>query len=84
MVGVEDGWLRFVLGVVTPVGLEEHCIDLLEVDGLGAVADGFDEGADAKVFDGSERAFGGTDDEVEGRLGEGVVRCYVSNCHRTS
>jgi hypothetical protein len=73
VVGGEDGWLGFVLRVVTPVGLEEDGVDLFEIDGLGAVADGFDEGADAEVFDGSEGAFGGADDEVQRRLGEGVV-----------
>lgn len=62
MVGGEEGRLGFVLGVVTPVGLEEDGVDLFEIDGLGAVADGFDEGADAEVFDGSERTFGGADE----------------------
>jgi hypothetical protein len=73
VVGGEDGWLGFVLGIVTPVGLEEDGVDLLEIDGLGAVADGFDERTDAEVFDGSEGAFRGADDEVEGLLREGVV-----------
>lgn len=43
--------------VVTPVGLEEDGVDLFEVDGFGAVSDGFDHAADAEVFDGSEGSF---------------------------
>ena len=38
---------------MTPVGLEEDGVHLLEVDGLGAVSHGFDEGADVEVFNGS-------------------------------
>lgn len=59
---------------MTPVGLEEHCVDLLEIDGFGAVAHGFDERADAEVFDGPERAFRAACDEVEGFIREGGVR----------
>ncbi|MCF7731343.1 MAG: hypothetical protein K9N23_06635 [Akkermansiaceae bacterium] len=33
----EDGWLLwFVAGVVTPVGLHEHGVDLFETGGFGA------------------------------------------------
>ncbi|MBK1884262.1 hypothetical protein JIN85_17720 [Luteolibacter pohnpeiensis] len=42
VVGSEDGWLGFGLGIVTPVGLEEDGVDLFEIDGFGAVSDGFD------------------------------------------
>ena len=55
---VDDEWLGgLVAGVVTPVGLHEHGIDLFEIDGFGLVAHGFDEGADAEVFHGPEGAF---------------------------
>ena len=62
-----------MLLVVPPVGLEQNGVDLFEVDGLGAVAHGFDERADAEVFDGAQGAFRAADDEVDGGFGEGVV-----------
>ena len=36
--------------VISPVGLDKHAVDLLEVDGAGLVADGLDEGAHAGVY----------------------------------
>ena len=39
--------------VVAPVRLHEHGVDLLDADGRGAVAHGFDERTEAKVVDGS-------------------------------
>ena len=33
----------------SPVGLHEDAVDLFEVDGAGAVADGFQQGGDAEV-----------------------------------
>jgi len=70
----DEDWLGgFVALVVTPVGLEQDGVDLGEVDGFGAVADGFDHGADAEVFDGAQGAFGTSCDEVGGGLGEGGV-----------
>ena len=56
------------------MGLHEDGVDLGKVDGFGLVANGFDEGSNAEVFDGAENAFGGPNDEVEGWFGEGVVR----------
>jgi hypothetical protein len=58
LVGDYDGLGGFVAGVMPPVGLHEHGIDLFEVDGFGVVSHGFDEGADAEVFDGAQGAFG--------------------------
>ena len=69
----EDGFGRFVALVMPPVGLEEDGVDLFEVDGFGAVSDGFDHGADAEVFDGAEGSFGAACDEVGGGFGEGGV-----------
>ena len=43
--GEDEGVLGFVAGVVTPVGLHEHGVDLLQIDDFGAVAHGFDERA---------------------------------------
>jgi hypothetical protein len=37
--------------------LEKHGVDLLEIDGLGLIAHGFDECADAEVSNGPQRAF---------------------------
>ena len=69
-----DGFGGFVLLVMTPVRLKEDGVDLGGIDGFGAVANGFDQGTDAEVFDGSEGAFAAACDEVEGGFGEGAVR----------
>ena len=74
LVGEDDGLLGFVAGVVAPVGLHEHGIDLLETDGFGAVAHGFDERAYTEVPDGPQDPFRDAQDEVERFVGEGVVR----------
>ena len=65
--------MGFVAVVVPPVGLHEHGVDLFEVNGLGLIANGFDERSDAEVFDGAQGAFGGAQDELDGILGEGGV-----------
>ena len=59
---------------MTPVGLEEDGVDLGKVDGFGALSHGFNKGADAEVFGGSEGSFGSAGDETEGFFGEGAVR----------
>ncbi len=59
--------------MLTPVGLEEDAVDLLEIDGLDAIADGLDESAEAEVADATEDALGGTDDKGEGFGGEDGV-----------
>ena len=74
LVGEDDGLLGFVAGVVTPVGLHEPGVDLLQIDGFGVVAHGFDERADTEVPDGPQDAFRDAQDEVERFVGEGVVR----------
>lgn len=38
LVAVNEWLLGFVTGVVSPVGLHEHGVDLLEIDGFDAVA----------------------------------------------
>jgi len=73
LVGVNDGLDRFAAGVVAPVGLHEHGVDLLEVDGSGMVAHGLDERAGAEVSSGPQDALGDAQDEVECVVGEGVV-----------
>ena len=56
------------------MGLHEDGVDLFEIDGSGVKSDGFDEGADAEVFNGTQGAFGNTEDQGGGILGEGAVR----------
>ena len=56
-----------------PVRLHQHAVDLLEVDGLGAVADGLEHGAEAQVARAAQDALGGAHDQVQGLLAEGVV-----------
>ncbi len=63
----------FVAGVVPPVWLHEHGVDLFEPDGLGLVAHGFDEGSDAEVLDRPEGALRDPQDEADGLVGEGLV-----------
>jgi hypothetical protein len=55
------------------VRLEEDGVDLLEIDGFGAIPHGFDQCADAEVSDGSERAFRTPCYQVDGLFGEGGV-----------
>jgi len=74
LIGENGGLLRFVTGVVTPVGLHEHGVDLFEINGFGAVTHGFDEGSDTEVSHGPQDALGDAQDDVEGVVGEGVVR----------
>ena len=40
----ENGFSGFIPLVMTPVGLEEDRVDLGEIDGFGAVSDGFSGG----------------------------------------
>ena len=54
--------------------LEQNAVDLLQIDNLGAVADGLEQSAEAQIFDPSEYSFGGADDERERVVREGGVR----------
>lgn len=63
----------FEVALSPPVGLQQDAVDLLEVDGLGAVADGLHHGGEGEVSDASEDAFAGARDEVERLVGEGVM-----------
>jgi hypothetical protein len=49
LVGGDDGLGRFAILIMAPVGLEQDRIDLLEIDGFGAIADGFDQCSDTEV-----------------------------------
>ncbi len=62
-----------MLLVMTPVGLEQHGVDMLGIDGFGLVAHGLDHGPDAEVFDRPERALRTAGDEAQGGLCEGAV-----------
>ena len=57
LIGEDDGLRWFVTGVVTPVGLHEHGVDLFEIDGARAVAHGFDEGTGAEISNGQQDTF---------------------------
>ena len=69
-----DGLGGFVAGVVPPVGLHEDGVDLFEVDGFGIIPNGFDEAADAEVFNGMQGAFGDAEDKGGGILAEDAVQ----------
>ena len=55
------------------MGLDEHLVDLFEVDGAGLVAHGFNEAGEAEVAGSAQEAFAGSDDQGQGVVGEGVV-----------
>jgi hypothetical protein len=48
-------------------------IDLIEVDDLFTVSDGFEHGRDAEVASAAQDAFGRADDEINSIIGEGIV-----------
>jgi hypothetical protein len=78
LVSVDErlGW--FVAGIVTPVRLHEHGVDLFETDGFCLVSHGFEQGADAEVFYSTQGAFGTALDEREGFGAEcGVGEAYA-------
>ena len=54
--------------------LQQHAVDLLQVDDFGAVADSLQQRAKAQVLEAPEHAFGRADDERERVVGEGAVR----------
>ncbi|MBK7582067.1 MAG: hypothetical protein IPI67_17905 [Myxococcales bacterium] len=53
--------------------LEQDAVDLLQVDGFGAVAHGFEQGAEAEVSGAAQDALGRADDEAERVVSEGRV-----------
>jgi YD repeat-containing protein len=61
------------IAVLSPVGLDEHAVDLLDVNGAGLRAHGFDECGQAEVAGAAQEAFGSAHHEGEGVLREGVV-----------
>ena len=71
----EEGkrWRGWSIAVFAPVRLDKDAVDLLEIDGAGLVADGFEEGTQTKIACAPEQAFAGADDERQGLGGEGVV-----------
>ena len=58
------------VAVLSPVRLEQDAVDLLEVDGLGAVSDGLEQSAEAEVAHATKHASGGAHDEGERVRGE--------------
>jgi hypothetical protein len=53
--------------------LHEDTVDVVDVDGFVGGANGLDHAADAEVAGFAQNAVGGADDEIDGRLREGVV-----------
>jgi hypothetical protein len=53
--------------------LDEHAVDLFQVDAAGLVAHRLDEGREAEVFRAAQKSFAGAHDEGERVGGEGVV-----------
>ena len=63
-----------VVALFAPVRLQQDAIDLIEVDGLGAISDSLDEGAEAEVAYASQQALRRADDQRERLEREGRVR----------
>src|SRR5271155_89959 len=55
------------------MGLHQDAVDVVDVDGLVGAADGLDHAADAEIAGLAQDAVGTADDQVDGRLSEGVV-----------
>src|ERR1700691_3973075 len=53
--------------------LQEDAVDIVDVDGLADRAYGLDQAADAQVAGLTQHAVGTADDQIDGRLREGVV-----------
>ena len=62
-----------LVAVISPVGLNEDAVDLLEIDGADLVAHRFDQGAETEIAGAPQQAFGGADDEGQGLRAESVV-----------
>jgi hypothetical protein len=56
-----------------PVRLQQHAVDVVDVDGLAGAADGLDQTANTQVAGLAEHAVGGADDQLDGGRREGVV-----------
>src|SRR5580693_350837 len=59
--------------LLLPMGLHENAVDVVDVDDLVSGADGLDQATDAEIAGLAQHAIGGTHDEVDGGLSEGVV-----------
>lgn len=55
------------------MGLDEDAVDVVDVDGPIGGADGFEHRGEAEIAGLAQDAVAGTDDKVDGGLGEGVV-----------
>ena len=53
--------------------LDEHVIDLLEINDAGLVTDRFNESAQAEIAGAAQEALAGADDQGQGLSGKGVV-----------
>ena len=55
------------------MGLNEHAVDLFEVDDAGLVADGFNQGAEAEIARAAQESLARAHDERQSFGSEGVV-----------
>ena len=70
--------------LLAPVGLKQDAVDLLELDGFGAVAHGLEQGAKTEISRLAQAAFGRAHDEAERVVGEGAVgECGLVELGRT-
>ena len=72
--GVWSSALLRQFGFSPPMWLQEHAIDLLQVDDFGSVADCLEQGAKAQVLEAAEHAFRRAHDERERVVGKRGVR----------
>ena len=61
------------VGVLAPVRLQEDAVDLLQVDGFGAIAHGLEQGTEAEVSRAAQDSLARAYDEAGGVVGEGRV-----------
>jgi len=59
--------------VLSPVGLDEHAVDVFEIDAAGLVAHGFNKGTNAEVASATQEAVAGAHDKGEGFGREDIV-----------
>src|SRR5271165_6347191 len=64
---------EWFIAVISPMGLNEDPVDLLEIDGADLIAHGLDQRTEAEIAGAAQQALGGADNEGQGVRGEGIV-----------
>ena len=62
------GFMIWVGHSLSSNGLNEHAVDLFEIDDAGLVAHGLDQGGEAEVSGPAQDSFAGSDDQGQGRV----------------